>query len=260
MSSKRYKGKAPAAYIQDDAITVLESQTPPAQHSTQPKGKNAVEDSQARSSSAAQTMIPSGSRAVDDDTPASQQLRNEGIQRPSYQTNSPSPEEWEAVQKEIAALRSANQELLRQSKAPEPGDSRKHQQSRNTPNQGQKPSSDQDQQNQDTPRNDPVNSPLGIPIGNPQFRQRPFGGRSASPSSSDDDSSSPSDSSKGSDPRPKRHKPRRRRKRRSHSRRSHKLDDPDKLNNGENPTYKQWRDLLDGKMYGNRDWWKTEQD
>jgi hypothetical protein len=27
-----------------------------------------------------------------------------------------------------------------------------------------------------------------------------------------------------------------------------------------NPTYKQWKDLIDGKMYGNRDWWETEQD
>ena len=42
------------------------------------------------------------------------------------------------------------------------------------------------------------------------------------------------------------------------SRRSHEVEDPDKLNNGVNPTYKQWKDLIDGKMYDNRDWWKTE--
>jgi hypothetical protein len=45
----------------------------------------------------------------------------------------------------------------------------------------------------------------------------------------------------------------------SHSpRRSHKIGDPDPLDTGENPTYKQWTDLIDGKMYGNRNWWKTE--
>jgi hypothetical protein len=38
------------------------------------------------------------------------------------------------------------------------------------------------------------------------------------------------------------------------------MKDSDKLDNGVNPTYKQWKDLIDGKMYQNRDWWKTEQD
>lgn len=49
--------------------------------------------------------------------------------------------------------------------------------------------------------------------------------------------------------------------RRSRSpRRSHKIEDPDKLNNGVDPTFNQWKDLMDGKMHGNRDWWKTERD
>jgi hypothetical protein len=51
------------------------------------------------------------------------------------------------------------------------------------------------------------------------------------------------------------------RSRRSRSpRRSHKIEDPDKLDSGTNPTYKQWKDLMDGKMYQNSDWWKTEKD
>ena len=52
----------------------------------------------------------------------------------------------------------------------------------------------------------------------------------------------------------------RRSSRRHHSHRSHKIDDPDKLNDGANPTYKQWKDLMDGKMSQNSDWWKTEQE
>jgi hypothetical protein len=42
--------------------------------------------------------------------------------------------------------------------------------------------------------------------------------------------------------------------RRSRSpRRSYKIEDPDKLNNGIDPTFNQWKDLMDGKMYQNRD-------
>jgi hypothetical protein len=43
-------------------------------------------------------------------------------------------------------------------------------------------------------------------------------------------------------------------RRRSRSpRRSYKIEDPDKLNNGVDPTFNQWKDLMDGKMYQNRD-------
>lgn len=40
--------------------------------------------------------------------------------------------------------------------------------------------------------------------------------------------------------------------------RPHKIDDSDKLDTGVNPTYKQWKDLLEGNMRQNR--WKTEKD
>jgi len=66
--------------------------------------------------------FPSGFRAVDEGTPAhsavedaNDQLRNEGIQRPS---NSPSPKSWAAAQREIAALRAANQKLRQRSTTP----------------------------------------------------------------------------------------------------------------------------------------------
>jgi hypothetical protein len=42
--------------------------------------------------------------------------------------------------------------------------------------------------------------------------------------------------------------------------RSHWIKDSDKLNNSVDPTYKQWKDLMDRKMYQNCDWWKTELD
>ena len=69
MSSKTTKGKAPAAsYRQEDTITVLESQPPPT-HSTRSKGKEVARHSPTEGNLAAQVLIPSGPRAVDEGTP-----------------------------------------------------------------------------------------------------------------------------------------------------------------------------------------------
>src|SRR5436309_11691522 len=116
------KGKAHAASsFQEETMPVSESQPPPI-HSARSSGKNVVRDYQAEGSSAAQTTFPSSFRAVDEGTPAysavedaNDQLKDEGIRRPSNKTNSPSPEDWAAAQQEIAALRTANQRLLRRS-------------------------------------------------------------------------------------------------------------------------------------------------
>jgi hypothetical protein len=231
MSSKT-KGKAPAAtasYSQEETITVSESQPPPT-YPTRSKGKSVVRDSQAEGSSAAQT-IPSSSRAVDEGTPAysavedaNDQLRNEGSQKLPEEL-----EELEAARQEITALRATNQQLLQRSVTPDSGDYRRKGRGQSalgkSRNHGRKH----------------------------QNHQKPFG-PSGSPSYSDDSSSS-SDRSEGSD-----HGFRRHRSRHRKPRRSHKIDDPDKLDNGVDPTFGQWKDLLEGKMYGNRDWWKTERE
>jgi len=237
--TKTTKGKAPAASsFQEETITVSESQPPPI-HSTRSKGKNVVRDYQAEGSSAAQTTFPSSFRAVDEGTPAysavedaNDQLKDEGIRRPSNKTNSPSPEDWAAAQQEIAALRTANQRLLRRSEQGNHSKPRRRDQPRrNTKSNSRDRYRDSD-----------------IPIGRPPFHQR----RPPSGPPSGDDSSNSNRSDYGPDGYHSGN--------RHHSRRSHKIDDPDKLDNGTNPTYKQWKDLMDGKMYGNRDWWDTERD
>ncbi len=236
--TKTPKGKAPAAsYPHEDTITVSESRPPT--HPFRSKGKNATRNSPTEGSSVAQTKFPSSTRAVDEGTPAysavedaNDQLSDEGIQR--------LPEDLEAARQEITALRAANQELLRQSVTPEQGNYRK---------QGKKRSKHRQHPRRNTKSNSRErHRNTSIPIGHSQSHQK----RSPSGPPSDDSSSSSDRSDYGSDGRHS--------KSHHHSRRSHKIDDPDKLDNGVNPTYKQWKDLMDGKMYGNRDWWKTERD
>lgn len=243
-STKTTKGRAPATHpdhhSDQDTITVSESQPPPG-HSTKPKGKNAVRHYSRADSSAAPT--PSSSRAVDE-APAAQsavendQLRSEGIPR--------LPENLEAAQQEIASLNATIQRLQQQSTPKKGGNrySRKLRSTQNTSRNHQQQSS-----GATSGSNSSVNSRFNARKGTKQFphrRSRP------SPSDDEDPSvSGDSDSSDGS-----------RRSGRHHGshKRSYKIEDPDKLDNGVNPTYKQWKDLMDGKMYRNRDWWKTEQD
>ena len=41
------------------------------------------------------------------------------------------------------------------------------------------------------------------------------------------------------------------------SRLSHKVNNPDKLDDGMDPTFKQWNDLMEGKLYRNREHFDT---
>jgi hypothetical protein len=41
---------------------------------------------------------------------------------------------------------------------------------------------------------------------------------------------------------------------------SRKVNDPDKLDDGTDPTFKQWSDLMEGKLYRNRDHFNTDRD
>jgi len=250
MSSKNpTKEKAPAtSHSQGDTITVSESQRPPV-HSTRSKGKGVARHTQAESSSIAQISIPSGSRTVDEGTPAARhpavedandQLRSEGIRRLSNQTDSPSPGDWAAAQREIAALRSANQELRRQSVAPEQGGHRKQGRRYAAPirNQPRKRPNSQNQQRRNTDFNSrDRHTDAGIPIGSPRFHQMgpPLGTPSDDNSSHSDRSDYASDTQRRS------------------SRLSRKVNDPDKLDDGTDPTFKQWSDLMEGKLYRNRD-------
>ena len=110
-------------------------------------------DSQAKSSSVAQTTIPSGSRAVNKNTPAhsavkdiNDQSRSKGIRR--------LPEDLEAARQEIAALRAANQELLRRSATPGRRGYRNQKRDQSTRNQGQRHSDHQQTQDK-TPTSPP---------------------------------------------------------------------------------------------------------
>ena len=221
-STKTPKGKAPAAsYPHEDTITVSESRPP-----TRPfksKGKNATRNSPTKSSSVAQTKLPSSSRAVDEGTPtydvvedanertpvydtvedANDQLSDEGIQR--------LPDDLESAQREITALRAANQKL-RQSVTPERGNYRK----RHWPKRDTKSNS----------------------------RERPHFHRRRPPSGP------PSDNDSSSSDRSKHH----------FSRLSRKVNDPDKLDDGTDPTFKQWSDLMEGKLYRNRDHFDSDRD
>jgi hypothetical protein len=103
------KGRAPAA-ASDQEDTIAPENQPPQTRTAKSKGKNVVRSPRAESSTAAPT-IPSSSRAIDD-APAAQlavenqrnnQLRNEGIPR--------LPENLEAAQQEITALKATIQRL-----------------------------------------------------------------------------------------------------------------------------------------------------
>jgi hypothetical protein len=258
-STQTKKGRAPAVtHSKEDTIEVIAStsQLPPPTHSTRSKGKNVAHESE--DSSVAPPTIPSGPRAVDEGTPAysvvedaNDQLRSEGIQRPSNQLrnrhqNSPSPEEWAAAQREIAALKSANQKL-RQPTTKKRGKQRYQ--------SGANPGSRSDSGNYHQ-------KDSRVLIGKPHFHQRPSGEPPGPPSgdSSDSDRSEYRPSRRRSRHRRRRHRSRSSSRYSSRYRFSRKIEDPDKLDNGVDPTYKQWKDLMDGKMYGNRDWWETEQD
>lgn len=244
MSSKTNKGKAPAASPPlEDTITISGS------HSTRAKGKEVIRPPQTKGSSAAHSSTPSGLGATDDDTPAISpavenqapvmptvelpldQSRTEDIRNPPKQTTSQGnrklPENLEAAQQEIMALRAANQELRRLT----------------TPGKRKNPKP----RNRKRPAN--TTSAQASSHSGSRNRNSQFPRRRSSPELSNElsfsDSSDQSGYSSGRD-------------HRRHPRLSRKRDDPDKLSNGENPTYKQWKDLMDGKMYANRDWWKTE--
>jgi hypothetical protein len=237
MSSKNpTKEKAPAAsHSQEDTITVSESQPPPA-HSTRSKGKEVARHTQAQDSSIAQISIPSGSRAVDESTPvrhtvegANDQLRSEGIRRPSNQTNYPSPEDWAAVQQEIAALRTANQELLRQLVDPEQGGYQTQGRRHAAPKRNNKhrrhsvPQRRQQRRNTRSKSRD-RHTDAGTPIGNPRFHQKSPGGPPGPPSDGGDDLSSNSSNSDRSNHASDRHQ--------RSPRLSRKVNDPDKLDDG----------------------------
>jgi hypothetical protein len=187
-------------------------------------------------SGTAAPTIPSGSRAIDEGTPvdstvedANDQL-SEGIPNPSNQPaiqgNRELPESLEAARQEIAALKAANQRLQRSI----------------APGKKQNPKPRNRRQRQSNPRADSQN-------GNQYSRN--IGRQGGRLPYTPDDPSIPGDSDRSDHSSNGRYRS---------SRRSHKLGDPDPLDTGENPTYKQWKDLIDGKMYGNRDWWETEHD
>jgi hypothetical protein len=246
-STKITKGKGPATTVDDINDGVLPA---PARNKSgrlvrqQPTEEVSITIDDRQSGTAAPT-IPSGSRAIDEGTSvdstvehANDQLRSEGIHnpsnRPAFQGNHRLPEDLGAAQREIAALRAANQEL-RRSIAPRKQENPKLQ-SRNQrrPNH----------RNRRDRSSGTTGSPADSQNGNRYSRQ---GGHPPHRPSDDPSISGDSD---GNDSRSDRHSP--------SPRRSHKLGDPDPLDTGENPTYKQWKDLIDGKMHGNRDWWKTE--
>jgi hypothetical protein len=193
--------------------------------------------------------IPSGSRVIDEDTPvdstvedANDQLGGEGIRnpsnRPAFQGNHELSENLEAARREIAALRAANQEL-RHSIAPRKKENPKPR------HRNRRHSNPRDRRNHSScTTNSHASSQNGNQYSRHSDRQ---GGRLPHRPSDDPSTSGESDRndsrSDGLSRSP---------------RRSHKLGDPDPLDTGDNPTYKQWRDLIDGKMYGNRDWWETE--
>src|SRR6266487_1768879 len=257
-STKTIKGKAPAvSHPQEDTITVSESRPPT--YSFRSKGKNVTRNSLTEGSLAAQTAILSGSRAVDEGTPAysavedvDDQSRSEGIQSPLNRTDFPSPENWAAAQREIMALRTANQELRQSALLKQRGNGK---QGRRHNRFDSKRQNHQPRQNtRSRPNSGNHHRDSGAPIGSPKFHQR-----RSPPGPPSGDSS---DSDRG-DYGPNRRRSRHRRRHRSRSSSRHssrKIEDPDKLDNGVDPTYKQWKDLMDGKMYGNRDWWNTEQD
>jgi Zinc knuckle len=170
--------------------------------------------------------IPSGSRAIDEGTPVYSTVEDAHDQSRRSEGTHKLPENLDAAQQEIAALRATIQELQQLVISGKMGN-RKSRPTRNTKRSHQSPRS----------------SHSDTRSGNKKFPHR----RSRPPPSGDEDPSISGDSNR-SDYSGRRH--------RSH--RSHKVEDPDKLNDGVNPTYYQWRDLLDGKMYQNRDWWKTE--
>jgi len=195
------------------------------------------------SGTAAQT-IPSGSGAIDEGTPvdsavedANDQLRSEGIHNPSNrraaQGNHGLPESLEAAQQEIAALRAANQELRR----PMAPRKKENQRPRNRNQRRPNPRSRRDHSSGMT------SSHTDSQNGNRQIGRPPYRPSDEPSISGDSDRSGLSSDRHHRSPR-----------------RSHKVEDPDKLDSGVNPTYRQWKDLLEGKMYQNRDWWETEQE
>lgn len=197
------------------------------------------------SGTAAQT-IPSGPRAIDEGTPVDSTVENandqsrsrrEGIQNPSNRRavrgHHGLPESLEAAQQEIAVLRAANQELRRSMAPRKKAKHRPRNQNQRRPN-----SRHRGDQSGDT-----TSSQTDSQNGNRRGGRPPYRPSDEPSISGDSDRSGLSSEGHHRSPR-----------------RSHKVEDPDKLDSGVNPTYKQWKDLLEGKMYQNRDWWETEQE
>lgn len=247
--TKASKGKGPAAANDaENAASPTFTRTKSGRLIRQQRSTEEIDTAIDESGTAAPT-IPSGSRAIDEGTPVDSTVEDANDQssedipnssnQPAIQENRELPESLEAAREEIAALRAANQELRRSI----------------APGKKENPKPRNRRRRQSNPRhrsnnsNHTTNSRANSQNGNQYSRN--IGRQGGGPSSPSDDPSLPGDSD-GSDHSSNGYH--------RSSRRSHKLADPDPLDTGENPTYKQWKDLIDGKMYGNRDWWETEHD